>query len=81
MVIIDDFSRMTWIFLLKSKVDTFSKFEELYNEVENQSSRKVKTLRSDNGKEFVNLQFNNLCKKKGIKRQILHLTLLSKTEL
>ena len=60
---------MTWVYLLKSKADTFTKFQEWCTEVENQVNHKVKTLRSDNG-EFVNTQFDAFCKKKGIRRQL-----------
>ena len=42
MLIVDDYSRMTWIFLLKSKAETFTKFEEWCIEVENQVNHKVK---------------------------------------
>ncbi|TYK21344.1 retrotransposon protein, putative, Ty1-copia subclass [Cucumis melo var. makuwa] len=37
-------------------------------QVENQTSRKVKYLRTDNGLEFVNNKFNNFCKSEGITR-------------
>lgn len=65
MLIIDDYSRMTWVYLLKSKANTFTRFQEWCTEVENQVNHKVKTLRSDNGKEFANSQFDTFCKKKG----------------
>jgi hypothetical protein len=32
---IDDFSRATWLFLLKSKVEVFDYFQEFLNQVEN----------------------------------------------
>ena len=36
--------------------------------VENQSSRKVKKLRTDNGLEFCNLEFDGYCKQEGVVR-------------
>jgi hypothetical protein len=46
---IDDYSRKTWIYFLKSKDEVFSKFKELKALIENLSERKIKILRSDNG--------------------------------
>ena len=53
MTFIDDYSQKTWIYFLKSKefdevLDRFRKFKAL---VENQSGKKIKVLRSDNGGE------------------------------
>ena len=36
--------------------------------IENQIGTKLKVLRTDNGLEFVSEQFNEFCRKKGIKR-------------
>ena len=49
---IDDFSRKTWIYFLKGKNEVFSKFKEYKGLVENQTDKKIKTLRSDNGGDF-----------------------------
>jgi hypothetical protein len=46
---IDDFSRKTWLYLLKTKDEVFSKFQEFKVEVENLTDKKIKTIRSDNG--------------------------------
>ena len=59
---IDDYSRKTWIYLLKSK-----DFKVL---IENHCEKKIKTLRSDNGGEFTSGEFNDLCKRSGIKREL-----------
>ena len=37
--------------------------------VENQSGKKVKALRSDNGGEYISKQFADFCAEKGIKRE------------
>ena len=49
---IDDFSRNTWIYFLKSKNEVFSKFMEYKALVVNQTDRKIKTLWSYNSDEF-----------------------------
>lgn len=65
---IDDYSRKTWIYFLRKKDEAFASFLEWKKMAENQSGRKIKTLRTDNGLEFCNMEFNNLCKEEGIVR-------------
>ena len=67
---IDDFSRKSWIYFLKGKNEVFSKFKEYKALVENQTDRKIKTLRSDNGREFTSEEFKELCRESGIKRAL-----------
>jgi hypothetical protein len=43
---IDDFSRKTWIYFLKTKDEVFSRFQEFKALVENQTGKKIKVLRS-----------------------------------
>ena len=37
--------------------------------VENQSGKKLKTFRTDNGGEYVSTEFKEFCSQKGIRRQ------------
>ena len=53
---IDDFSRKTW------RDEVFSKFKEFKALIENHTKKKIKTFRSDNGKEFTSNEFKELCK-------------------
>jgi hypothetical protein len=48
----DELSRYGYIYLMKHKSETFEKFKEFQNEVENQLDRKIKHLRSDRGGEY-----------------------------
>lgn len=66
--IIDDKSRKVWVMFLKTKDETFDKFCEWKDLVENQMSKKVKVLRTDNGLEFCNAKFDEYCKVHGIER-------------
>jgi hypothetical protein len=43
----DDLSRCGYVYLIKHKPETFEKFKEFQNEVENQLDKKIKHLRSD----------------------------------
>jgi hypothetical protein len=54
---IDDFSRNTWIYFLRKKSEVFDKFKEFKALVENQTEKKIKVLRTDNGGEFYGNEF------------------------
>jgi hypothetical protein len=47
-----DFSRNTWIYFLRKKSKVFDKFKEFKALVENQTKKKIKVLRMDNGGEM-----------------------------
>lgn len=49
---IDNHSRKTWIYLLKTKDEVFDKFKEFSVEVETLTEIKIKTLRYENGGEY-----------------------------
>lgn len=59
---IDDFSRKVWIYFLRTKNEVFSRFKEWKAEVETETGKKLKCLRTDNGLEFCNNQMDQLCK-------------------
>jgi transposase InsO family protein len=65
---IDYFSRNTWIYFLRNKSEVFDKFKEFKALVENQTEKKIKVLRTDNGGEFCGNKFKEFCKKYGIER-------------
>lgn len=65
----DDFSRKVHVYFLKNKMDIKSVFKKFKEEVENELERKIKTLRSDNGKEFCNKDFSDFLAASGIKHQ------------
>jgi transposase InsO family protein len=66
---IDDFSRNTWIYFLWNKSEVFDMFKEFKVLVENQTEKRIKVLRIDNGKEFCGNEFEEFCKKCGIARK------------
>ena len=63
---IDDYSKCTRIFCIKSKAETASCFIECVNQAENIFNKKVKKLRCDNGKEYFNREIYDFFKTKGI---------------
>ena len=46
---IDDLSYKDWIYFMGSKGETFCKVQEFKSFIENQTSRNIRSLRSDNG--------------------------------
>ena len=67
---IDDFSRNTWIYFLRKKSEVFDRFKEFKALVENQTKKRIKVLRTNNGGEFCRNEFEYLCKKCGIERHM-----------
>ncbi|WVZ94115.1 hypothetical protein U9M48_040051 [Paspalum notatum var. saurae] len=52
---IDDYSKFTWIYLLKRKSDVFQAFHNFRNHVERKFNRKILTMQSDWGGEYERL--------------------------
>jgi transposase InsO family protein len=68
LTIIDDYSRKVRPYFLKDKSQAFSAFKEWKTMVENQTEKKVKKLRTNNGMEFCSHEFKSYCKSEGIVR-------------
>jgi transposase InsO family protein len=66
----DDYSRKTWLYLLKTKDEVFSKFQEFKAKIENLTNKKIKTLRTDNGGEYTSKEFVAFCKSVGVRREL-----------
>lgn len=66
-IFVDDFSRKCWIFFMQRKDKSFTRFCEFKALVEKESRKKVKSIISDNGGEYVSNEFKNLCAAEGIK--------------
>ena len=57
MSIVDDYSRKLWVYIQKTKDESFHNFKNWKTLIENQTERKVKRFRSDNGLEFCSMSF------------------------
>lgn len=51
--IVDDYTRIVWLFVLSTKNEVMRTIKDFVTMVEQQFAAKVKTVRSDNGTEFV----------------------------
>lgn len=56
-IFVDDYTRMTWLYLLKHKNEVLSIFQSFHTMVQTQFSSKIQVLHSDNGGEYANHQF------------------------
>src|ERR1044072_4149718 len=65
---IDDFSRKVWVYFMVHKSEVFAKFKVWKAEVENQTGRKIKYLRTDNGTEYTEKSFIKFYEENGIQR-------------
>jgi hypothetical protein len=68
-IFIDDFTRATWLYLLKAKSDVLFVFENSCCLVSTQYDSKIKILRTDNGKEYTSRDFSIILKTCGIIHQ------------
>jgi transposase InsO family protein len=67
---IDDYSRKTWIYFLKTNNEVFKRFQEFKALLENQTGKRIKVLRSDNEGEYSSSEFVVFCTRAGIRRQM-----------
>jgi transposase InsO family protein len=61
LVIVDDYSRYSCVFLLKSKDEVFEHFQDLALRLNNEHPNCLKAIHSDNGIEFRNVSFDQFC--------------------
>ena len=69
LVFIDDFSKFTWVYLLKNKSDVFDVFKYFKSYIETQLNTQIKVLRIDGGGEYTSNAFNHFCSNSGIIHQ------------
>ena len=54
---IDDYSRCTWVFLLKNRLELFPIFKDFYAEIHSQFNVSIRAFRSDNDREYFSALF------------------------
>ena len=69
LVIVDDYSKYTWVLFLHSKDETPQMVIDHLKLIELDSKVPVRAIRSDNDTEFKNALLNDFCSNKGISRQ------------
>ena len=66
---VDDYSRTTWLYLMKNRYELFSHFRAFCAEIHTQFHVYVQNLRSDNAKYYVSEQFQSFMLQHGILHQ------------
>ena len=65
-VLVDNFSRYTWVFFLTHKYEAFSEFQVFYKKIKQEGKYKISNLQSDHDGEFQNNEFDQFCRTQGI---------------
>ena len=68
-VIVDDYSRFTWVFFLREKSEVQGIFKKFAKRAQNEFDVKIKRVRSDNGTEFKNTNIEEFLDEEGIKHE------------
>ena len=70
-VIVDDYTRYTWVFFLVDKSDVVATFKSFVKGIHNEFETTIKRVRSNNGSEFKNTRIDELCDEFRIRHQFL----------
>ena len=69
MVVVDDFTRYTWVILLKTKSNALEHIEALCTRLQNKKRLKIDLIRSDHSREFENSYMESYCTRSGISQE------------
>ncbi|MDQ9783009.1 DDE-type integrase/transposase/recombinase, partial [Serratia marcescens] len=69
LVVIDDYSRFTWVVLLKTKDETQKNLIKLIKQIQNEKELKLIKIRSDKGTEFLNKTISSFLEEFGIRHK------------
>lgn len=67
---VDDFSRFTWLYSLRAKLDFYDVFVKFHTFACNQFSTRLKQFQSDGGTEFINAHLRSFFDTHGIHHRI-----------
>ena len=69
-IFVDDHSRFTKLYLLRTKDEALEMFIKYKSEVENQKNKMIKRLRTDRGGEYESNPFKEFCEQNGIIHEV-----------
>ena len=67
---IDDYTRCCSVYFMKHKSEVFDKFKEFEAVTTNDNGKKIGTLQTDNGGEYMSTEFHDYLKEKGIRHEL-----------
>ena len=80
-MIVDDFSRFTWVLFLIRKSETCSQFSKFCRRVQNEKGYMISKIRNDHGEEFEIMNLKNFVILMGMNIIFPHLEPHNKMEL
>ena len=66
---INDATRKTWVYCIRQNSDVFDTFKKWKALAENETGKRLKCLRSDNGGEYCSKEFESYCSYNGIRKE------------
>lgn len=69
LTLVDDLSRATWVYLMHTKSEVITHVKNFVKMIDTQFKGKIKTLRTDNGGEFINHQIEEFLQSIGCLQQ------------
>jgi len=69
LVIVDDYSRFTWVFFLQDKSEVQGVLRKFIKRAQNEFEVRIKNIRSDNGTEFKNTSIEQFLDEEGMKHE------------
>jgi transposase InsO family protein len=66
LVIIDDYSRYSYVFFLENKDEVFEHFQSLALRLKHEHPNYLKAIHNDNGTKFKNASFHQFCHEHGV---------------
>ena len=69
LVIVDDYSRYTWVFFLKTKDEAKINFIDFAKQAQHKFDKEILAIRTDNGSEFKNCTLKEFLSDQGIEHQ------------
>lgn len=70
LVLVDDYTRFTWVYFMREKSETFGCFKRFKRIVEAEFQSGIWCFRTDNGTEYITNEFIDFCEEQGIRRQM-----------
>lgn len=69
LTVVDDFTRVTWVYLMTNKNDCVACLCQLFRSIQTQFDKKVKVVRTDNAKELCEGKMRDIYHELGIEQQ------------
>jgi transposase InsO family protein len=69
LVVVDDFSRYTWVNFIREKSESSEVLKNLCLQLQREKSSSIVRIRSDHGREFENAKVTEFCESEGIKQE------------